>query len=364
MIGQNGYAGLAWAADDRLVLPSPPRDGGSPLWSLSAKDGSSRPMGIGGENTLYPAVSLQGHLLAFTRWNLNTNVWRVELAHPPDGALNDLQASREVMLISSRRRQASPRFSPDGSQIVFASDRSGSMEIWKCDREGNNPDRLTSIGGPLTGNPRWSPDGQWIAFDSRHEGNANIYVVSAERGPLRAITTKESEDIVPSWSHDGKWIYFASDRGGDQQIWRIPADGGAPLQVTRRGGFEAFESFEGGVVYYSKPNGELGLWQVRPDGSDERPVTGLSQAGHWRYWTVGRDGVYFVPGVFRGETTTSPQPIRFLNFRTSKTHTVATIHKKLIGGPAGLAVSPDGKWLLYARVDQNDRDIMLVDGFQ
>ena len=363
-IGQNGYAGLAWAAADRLVLPSPPHDGGSLLWSLASDDGSSHPLGIGGENTLYPAISQQSHLLAFTRWTFNTNVWRVELPRSPDAASEQVQPKRAAMLISSPHRQDSPRFSPDGRHIVFASDRTGTTEIWKCDREGNNPVQLTSIGGPLTGSPRWSPGGEWIVFDSRHEGNANIYAVRARGGLLRALTTKESEDIVPSWSRDGEWIYFASGRGGDQQIWKVPADGGTPLQITRRGGFETFESFDGGVIYYSKPDRQLGLWQVAPDGSGEGPVPGLSQAGSWRYWSVARDGVYFVPGAFRTETVNSPQPIQFFSFRTRKTRTVAKIHKKLIGGPAGLAVSPDGRWLLYAQVDQNAADIMLVENFQ
>ena len=80
--------------------------------------------------------------------------------------------------------------------------------------------------------------------------------------------------------------------------------------------------------------------------------------------SLARDGVYFVPGAFRTETVNSPQPIQFFSFRTRKTRTVAKIHKKLIGGPAGLAVSPDGRWLLYAQVDQNAADIMLVENFQ
>ncbi len=374
-IGHNGFAGLAWAADDRIVLPMPPRDGGSALWSVSTEDGASHRLEIGGENTLYPAISPGSRLLAFTKWTLNTNVWRVGIAPAPDGVSkpegvpDNAQGTRPVLFISSTARQDSPQFSPDGRHIVFASDRSGSPEIWKCDRDGNNPVQLTSMDGPslggaLTGSPRWSPDSEWIVFDSRHKGTADIFVVSAEGGPPRAITTQQSEDIVPSWSHDGQWIYFASDRAGDQQIWKIPAEGGTPMQVTRGGGFEAFESFEGDVVYYSRPNRELGLWQVRPDGSDERAAPGLNEAGHWRYWAVAKDGVYFVPGVFQPETTSSRQPIQFFSFHTKKTQTVALIHKKLIGGPAGLAVSPDGKWLLFAQVDQNDRDIMLVEGFQ
>ena len=378
-IGQNGYAGLAWISDDRLVLPSPPRGGGSPLWSLSTKDGSSAPLGIGGENTLYPAISRRNGLLAFTKWTFNTNVWRVEIPSSSDGAPEEIRAGRPAMLISSTSRQDSPRFSPDGRHIVFASDRSGSPEIWKYDRDGHHAVPLTSIGepsidepsidgqslgGPLTGSPRWSPDGEWIVFDSRIEGNADIYVVSAQGGPLRAITTNESEDIVPSWSRDGQWIYFSSDRAGDQQIWKVPANGGSPLQLTRRGGFEAFESFEGNVIYYSKRDRQLGLWRIRPDGGDERPAPGLSEAGFWRYWAVARDGVYFVPGTFRAETTSGPHPIQFFSFGSGTTTTVAKIQKRLIGGPAGLAVSPDGRSLLFAQVDQNDRDIMLVEEFR
>ena len=368
-IGHNGFAGLAWAADDRLVLPMPPRDGGSQLWSVSTKDGSSIPAGIGEENTLYPAISVGSRLLAFTKWTLNTNVWRVELSNAPagvstpDGEPDHAPSVRPAMFIFSTARQDSPQYSHDGRHIVFASDRSGSPEIWKCDRDGNNAVQLTSIGGPPTGSPRWSPDGEWIVFHSLHAGNADIFVVSAEGGSPRAITTDPSEEIVPSWSGDGQWIYFASDRAGDQQIWKVPAEGGTPLRVTRGGGFEAFESFEGDVVYYSRPNRELGLWQVHPDGSDERAVPGLSEAGYWRYWAVAKDGIYFVPGALRSENMTLPQPIQFFSFQTKKTQTVAHIRKKLIDGPSGLAVSHDGKWLLFAQVDQNERDIMLVERF-
>ncbi len=80
-IGHNGFAGLAWAADDRLVLPMPPPDGGSALWSVSTEDGASHRLEIGGENALYPAISPGSRLLAFTKWTLNTTFGGLGL-HP------------------------------------------------------------------------------------------------------------------------------------------------------------------------------------------------------------------------------------------------------------------------------------------
>jgi Tol biopolymer transport system component len=126
----------------------------------------------------------------------------------------------------------SPQFSPDGSKIVFASDRSGSPEIWVSDSAGRNLRQLTENTG--SGSPRWSPDGRQIVYDSLIDGNAEICVINADGGPPRRLTTDPAEDIVPSWSHDGQWIYFCSNRTGSQQIWKLPAAGGQAVQFTLR----------------------------------------------------------------------------------------------------------------------------------
>ena len=115
-------------------------------------------------------------------------------------------------LITSTMGDATPQYSPDGEKIVFGSIRSGTTEIWVCDREGENPLQLTTIGGPSTGTPRWSPDGRWIAFDSRMEGNRDICVVSSQGGSPRRLTKEPSEDTCPSWSRDGRYVYFGSSR--------------------------------------------------------------------------------------------------------------------------------------------------------
>jgi len=70
-----------------------------------------------------------------------------------------------------------PAWSPDGQAIAFASDRSGESEIWLVNRNGTHLRRLTRRGG---NDPAWSPDGRQIAFDSRRNGNYAIYVMRAD----------------------------------------------------------------------------------------------------------------------------------------------------------------------------------------
>ena len=146
------------------------------------------------------------------------------------------------------------------------------MEIWICDSDGRNPLQLTSFGGPYaTGTPRWAPDGKLIAFDSRQNGPSDIFVISPEGGSPRRLTKEPSEDFVPSWSRDSRWIYFCSERGGkgNLQIWKMPAEGGPATQVTQKGGFGAFESFDRKWLFYSKWNPSDEIWRIPIAGGPE-----------------------------------------------------------------------------------------------
>ena len=100
---------------------------------------------------------------------------------------------------------------------------------------------------------------------------------------------------VPSWSRDGKWVYFASDRSGQVQVWKIPTSGGQAVQVTRKGGYVAFESPDGKFVYYAKDDEvPTSLWKVSVDGGEETRV--LDPIGHGSNFAVVDEGIYFLPG--------------------------------------------------------------------
>jgi len=218
---------------------------------------------------------------------------------------------------------------------------------------------VTRIQGPSTGSPRWSPDGREITFDSRLAGQADIYVINVEGGQPRRLTSDPALDVAPCWSRDGQWIYFSSMRSGARQIWKTPSQGGAAVQVTQHGGFDSFESADGKFLYYTRQRETAGVWRLPLEGGAEESVPGLDGVKEHRAWTVADQGIYFV-----ASTSADVPLLKFYSFANGRVGNVTALQKKPVYGPPGLAVSPDGRSILYVQRDSSSSDIMLVENFR
>ncbi|MGE0131247.1 MAG: LpqB family beta-propeller domain-containing protein [Blastocatellales bacterium] len=362
--GSRGIDGLAWSADGREIIFDSGRSGNRDLWRVPATGGEPEALFSGGSIYSLPAISKQGRRLAFIETYLDSNIRRLELpatAPTSDRTGRGVAINWEAMtrLINSQREDDSPQFSPDGKKIAFASNRTGSMELWVCPSDGGSPLQLTHM-VTHTGSPRWSPDGRHLVYDSQQEMQGDLFVIDAEGGAPRRLTAEPAADILPSWSRDGTWVYFCSNRGGDRQIWKMPASGGQAVKLTRKGGFEAVEAPDGKTIYYSKARGASGLWTVPATGGEEHPVPELAQAGFWRSWAMTDNGIYFVANA----GASPPRPLNFFNFATRRVTQIGTVDRDPLWYVSGLAVSPDGRWLLYAQDDRNTSSIMLVEDFQ
>jgi len=354
-------SGLAWTPDGREIVFLSDRGGSYGLWRISVTGGTPERLAVGGDSDFSPplspqgnrlAMSRQGNRLAYVQSAFDTNIWRIEIPESKG------RSNPPTRLIASTNLDHGPQYSPDGRKIVFQSFQSGSFEIWVCDSDGTNPIQLTSF-DRHTGTPRWSPDGRHIAFDSRIETHSAIYVISAEGGRPRRLTAETSDDVVPSWSRDGRWIYFASNRTGGNQVWKAPAEGGESVQVTKQGGFAAFESPDGKFIYYAKGLNAPGIWRIPVEGGEEARVLDQPKAGYWGYWTVVDQGIYFV------NATSKQHPvIEFFSFAARRVSKIGVMEKEAAQWNPGFAISPDGRWILYAQVDQSDSNIILVENFQ
>jgi dipeptidyl aminopeptidase/acylaminoacyl peptidase len=321
------------------------------LWRVPAAGGVPEQVLVGGDDAHQPSISRRGNRLGFVEIFVDLDTWEIEMSGSPASA----RSPRKV--ISSTRKDAEAQLSPDGSKIAFASDRSGSAEIWICDRDGANALQLTRFGAH-TGAPRWSPDGRRIAFDSDTDGQSNIYVLEAAGGLPRRLTAEPSIDVKPSWSGDGRWIYFGSNRAEDWQLWKVPADGGPAVQVTWKGGFVAIESMDGRQVYYAKFEAP-GIWTLPVGGGEEQMVYERPPSGNWDSWAVGRHGLYVV------NRDAKPRPaIELFSLATRRVTRIAELERQATEWLGFLTVSGDERSILYSQSAQSGSDIMLVEGFR
>ncbi len=149
----------------------------------------------------------------------------------------DPYAGREIArLTRSPGIDASPAWSPDGSQIAFVSERSGGPQIYVMNADGSAPHRVTFAGSHNT-DPSWSPKGDRIAFVGR-DGGFDVFTVRTDGGGMTRVTQGIGDNEDPSWSPDGEYLAFSSTREGGAHIWIASADGDFQTKVTSgRGGY-------------------------------------------------------------------------------------------------------------------------------
>ena len=177
----------------------------------------------------------------------------------------------------------SPDCSPNGQEIVFASDRSGqqgdkSSEIYLMNSDGSNQRKIGALTGILEqDSPSWSPNGQKIAFDATTNGSHyNIYIVNKDGSGLNKITDTASLNTQSSWSPDGTMIAFTTDRDGNREIYVMNSDGTNQKRLTNNPTHDVdpFWLPDGRIVFISNRDGGYNnLHIMKSDGSEVKKIT-------------------------------------------------------------------------------------------
>ena len=101
-----------------------------------------------------------------------------------------------------------------------------------------------------------------------------------------------------------------------------------------------------------------GLWRMPVEGGEESLVLAQLQAGYWGAWAVVDGGIYFINPEAKPRAT-----IEFFSFATRRITRIALLEREPVKWFSNLAISPDGRWILYTQLDQGGNDIMLVENF-
>jgi Tol biopolymer transport system component len=262
--------------EENVELNPQNSQGHSLLWVVDVDGGEPRQLDV--VDAALPSWSPHGHRIAYTR----------RLGRPTQGDVwtIPLRGGEPTPVTSDLSTDWSPAWSRDGKYLYFASDRGGSMNLWRVpiDEESGEtlgePEPITTpatslahvsvsadgrqivyssllvtsniqkatldlsrgtvIGQPAwvtTGSRRWSspdpsPDGRTVVFYSLVQPEGHLYLVNSDGTGLRQVTGDAAIDRVPRWSPDGQWISFFSNRSGPLQVWKIRRDGSELQQLT------------------------------------------------------------------------------------------------------------------------------------
>lgn len=301
----------------------------SELWQFPISPESWRPAGPATKFLLGPelqyarsASAAEGRILAAATDRQSSDLWSVSLS---GGELR--QATRDESL---RRGMAGtiPRVTADGNKLIFASERSGNLELWMKDLVTGNETRLTS-GPGAKDRPAITPDGRLVAWNQVESEDRSLYVMDTRTGTSRRVCSDCGElvDISPdggsalaisrgqllrigfadgqsvdilnspaiapvqaSFSPDGKWVAFAAYISGEDAVQGFITPLPNPLPAEHSWihlpGEPHHLSFswspDGNSVYYlSTSDGFRCLSSLALDPSTKRPVNSPKVVCHF-----------------------------------------------------------------------------------
>ncbi|MGQ0648912.1 MAG: amidohydrolase family protein [Gemmatimonadaceae bacterium] len=256
-------------------------------------------------------------------------------AQQPDSAWDVTRArgrTREIDFVTREGTWMSSSVSPDGRWVVFDM----LAHIYRVPIAGGEAESLTQNSGVAVNfHPRFSPDGRHIAFISDRRGQTNLWVMNADgSNPRPVFTSPTIRAVEPTWSADGQYIIVRRSQvggggGGGGGLWMYHRDGGEGVQVvpsTVQGASWPSASRDGKYVYFQEQTPGQAVTWLHDD--DDDPILNDALLGGYQ--------------------------IRRLELRTNAITPVTSgsasrQYRLSSGGAYAGEVSPDGRWLAFAR---------------
>jgi len=214
------------------------------LWALNLETKQTRQLTQGGAVNVEPRFSPDGKRVAFVSTSFHGH-FHIFAGQFSDSELKNVQrltgeTSRPGRYYYSQfDHELSPGWSPDGSEILFVSNRGhiyGTGGFWRMKAEpGAEAREIHYEETTWKARPDFSPDGKRIVHAS-YLGQQwhQLWVLSSQGGDAFPISYGDFDNVAPRWSPDGKRIAFISNRGGNTSLWTQEVAGGAQRQLLAK----------------------------------------------------------------------------------------------------------------------------------
>jgi TolB protein len=234
-----------WSRDGRWIVYAKYAKDALELWTFDTSSRQTHPLTSAGAVNVEPRFSPDGKRIAFvsTSYHGRFHIFTASFA---DGELENVQRitgeNRSPLpryYYSAFDHEISPAWSPDGSEILFVSNRGhiyGTGGFWRMKAEPAAETReLHYEETNWKARPEFSPDGKRIVYAS-YLGQPwhQLWTMPAQGGDPFPLSYGDYDNINPRWSPDGKSIAFISNRGGNTSLWIEYIPGGAQREVVAR----------------------------------------------------------------------------------------------------------------------------------
>ena len=181
-------------------------------------------------------------------------------------------------ITADRNISLMPALSPDGSKVLYVSQKSGRWRLYEVDIYSSNRTAAPVVGGTVV-SPAWEPGGDGYALAANVDGNQEIFHVRGDGKVLR-LTRNPADDVSPAYSADGKRIAFTSNRGGSPQIYVMSASGGRARRLSFGGPYNSEPTWSPTglfVAFTCQQGAHFKICLVDADGGEAHPIT----SGPW-----------------------------------------------------------------------------------
>jgi Tol biopolymer transport system component len=231
--------------DGRWVVYSSYANDAIELWALNLETRQSRQLTTGGAVNVEPRFSPDGKSIAFVSTTYQKH-FHILVAQFANGELTDIKrltgetrSDLPRYYYSEFDHEISPAWSPDGSDLIFVSNRGhvyGTGGFWRRKAEpGAEAREIHYEETAWKARPDFSPDGKRIVYAS-YLGQQwhQLWVMPAAGGDSFPLSYGDFDNVDPHWSPDGMRIAFVSNRDGNTSLWTQEIPGGAQSQVIVR----------------------------------------------------------------------------------------------------------------------------------
>jgi TolB protein len=245
--------------------------GNKEIWEMDYDGQSPHAVTHLGTVSLSPRISPDGNRLAFA--SLGRDGWNIRIF--------SMLLGRMVSFPAIGGTNLSPAWASDGRQLAFSSSRTGDPEIYISDSTGGGLRRITSYRGPDV-SPVWNPrTNSQIAWISGRTGLPQLYIMDTDGTNVQRMTDG-GYATSPSWSPNGQFLAFAWDRKygpgapGGQDIYVMEVSTRKWIQLTHDAGRCDFPSWSPDgrhIVFESVSGKNSAIWTMLADGTGRHKLT-------------------------------------------------------------------------------------------